>query len=168
MRLSRDDFPAFVYPAIATLGIPVRRRLARFVSRDGPKDLICARSLAIRVLMRRRSSSILVSPGPRLPIPAPAPPTWPPACLLIDSPHPRRRGRRYWSCASSTCALPSRVFACWEKMSKMTAVLSITLTLTTSSRARRCEGASSVSATTVSAPTSLTTSASSRALPFPK
>ena len=34
-------------------------------------------------------------------------PTWPPACRDIDSPQPRRRGSRYSSWASSTCALPS-------------------------------------------------------------
>ncbi len=105
----------------------------------------------MRVWMRRRSSSIFVSPGPRLPMPLPAP-TWPPACRDIDSPQPRRRGSRYSSCASSTCALPSRLLACWLKMSRITAVRSMTLTFTMSSSARRWLGASSVSATTVSAP----------------
>ncbi|OLT46794.1 hypothetical protein BJF88_04145 [Cellulosimicrobium sp. CUA-896] len=129
---------------------------------------ISRRSLAIRLRMRRRSSSIFVSPGPREPMPAPAPPTWPPACRDIDSPQPRRRGRRYSSCASSTCALPSRDFACWAKMSRISAVRSTTLTLTMSSSARRWEGASSPSTTTVSAPLAATTSASSSALPDPR
>ena len=106
----------------------------------------------MRVWMRRRSSSIFVSPGPRLPMPVPEPPTWPPAWRDIDSPQPRSRGSRYSSCASSTCALPSRLLACWLKMSRITAVRSMTLTFTTSSSARRWLGASSVSATTVSAP----------------
>jgi hypothetical protein len=61
----------------------------------------------------------------------------PPAWRLIDSPQPRRRGSRYCNWASSTCALPSRLLACWAKMSRISAVRSMTLTLTTSSRARR-------------------------------
>ena len=97
-------------------------------------------SLAMRVLIRRRSSSILVSPGPREPMPWP-PAAWPPAWRDIDSPQPRRRGRRYCSWASSTCALPSRLLACWAKMSRISAVRSMTLTLTTSSSARRWLGA---------------------------
>lgn len=48
-------------------------------------------------------------------------------------------------------ALPSRDLACWAKMSRMRAVRSTTLTPTTSSRARRWEGASSPSTMTVSA-----------------
>ena len=122
----------------------------------------------MRVWMRRRSSSIFVSPGPREPMPAPAPPTWPPAWRDIDSPQPRSRGSRYSSCASSTCALPSRLLACWLKMSRMTAVRSMTLTFTTSSSARRWLGASSVSAITVSAPSAATTCRSSSALPLPR
>ena len=35
-------------------------------------------------------------------MPAPAAPTCPPACRDIESPQPRRRGNRYFSCASST------------------------------------------------------------------
>ena len=131
----------------------LRLRSARFASRAGAKSRICRRSSAILVRMRRRSSSIFVSPGPREPMPAPPAPTWPPAWRLIESPQPRRRGSRYSSCASSTCALPSRLLACWLKMSRITVVRSMTLTFTTSSSARRWLGASSVSAITVSAPT---------------
>ena len=40
----------------------------------------------------------------------------------------------YCICASATCALPSRLLACWAKMSRIRAVRSMTLTLTTSSR----------------------------------
>ncbi len=86
----------------------------------------------------------------------------------MDSPQPRRRGRRYSSWASSTWALPSLDFACWAKMSRIRAVRSMTLTLTMSSRARRWPGASSPSAITVSAPDSATMSASSAALPLPR
>jgi hypothetical protein len=89
-------------------------------------------SFAIRLRMRRRSVSIFVSPGPRVPIPPP-PATLPPACLDIDAPQPRSRGSKYCIWASSTWALPSRLRACWAKMSRIKAVRSMTLTLTTSS-----------------------------------
>jgi hypothetical protein len=52
-------------------------------------------------------------------------------------------------------------------MSRITVVRSMTFTLTTSSRARRWLGASSVSTMTVSAPTEATMSRSSCALPLP-
>ena len=58
-RLSRLDLPAFVYPAIATLGTALRRRESRFVTRDVRMCAMSRRSLAIRVRIRRRSSSIL-------------------------------------------------------------------------------------------------------------
>jgi hypothetical protein len=60
-------------------GIVLRLRSARLASRAGAKSRSCLRSCAILVRMRRRSSSILVSPGPREPMPAPPAPTWPPA-----------------------------------------------------------------------------------------
>ena len=63
-------------------------------------------------------------------MPPPCAPTRPPAWRLSDSPQPRSRGRRYCSWASSTCALPSRDLACWAKMSRISAVRSMTLTLT--------------------------------------
>ena len=163
----REDLPALVYPAIATEGMGPRRREPRLTSREGAMALISRRSLAMRRRMRRRSSSILVSPGPLAPMPAP-PATRPPAWRDMDSPQPRRRGSRYSSWASSTWALPSRDLACWAKMSRMTAVRSTTLASTTSSRARRWEGASSPSTMTVSAPTAATVSASSLALPDPR
>ena len=77
-RLSSVDLPAFVYPAMATDGTPPRRRELRCVRRAGSIRAMSARSFAMRVRMRRRSSSILVSPGPLEPIPAP-PATRPPA-----------------------------------------------------------------------------------------
>ncbi|COX73471.1 Uncharacterised protein [Mycobacterium tuberculosis] len=57
--------------------------------------LMSRRNLAIRSRMRRRSVSILVSPGPRRPTPPPLPPARPPACRDIDSPQPRSRGSMY-------------------------------------------------------------------------
>ena len=88
--------------------------------------------------IRRRSVSSLVSPGPRRPTPPPAPPPrpLPPACRDSASPQPRSRGSRYCSWASSTCALPSLLLACWAKMSRISAVRSMTLTLIRCSRLR--------------------------------
>jgi len=73
----------------------------------------------------------------------------------------------YCICASSTCALPSREVACWAKMSRINAVRSTTLTLTTFSNAVSCAGVSSPSQITVSAPVAATMSRSSLALPEP-
>ena len=94
----------------------------------------------MRARSRRRSVSSLVSPGPRVPIPPP-PATRPPACRDSDSPQPRSRGSMYCSWASSTWALPSRLRACWAKMSRISAVRSMTLTCTTpSSRPQLARG----------------------------
>ena len=163
----REDLPAFVYPTTTAEGVEVRLRSARRCRRAGSMRRMSRRSLAMRVRMRRRSSSSWVSPGPREPIPAPEA-TRPPACRDIDSPQPRRRGRRYSSWASSTWALPSREVACRAKMSRINAVRSMTLTPTTSSSSLLCEGASSESAMTVSASRRSTIPASSRALPEPR
>ena len=103
-------------------------------------SLMSRRSLDIRSRMRRRSVSILVSPGPRRPTPPPLPPARPPPCRDIDSPQPRSRGSMYSICASDTCALPSRLVACWAKMSRISAVRSMTLTLTAFSSAFSCAG----------------------------
>ena len=46
----------------------------------------------------------------------------------------------YSICASDTCALPSRLVACWAKMSRISAVRSMTLTLTAFSSAFSCAG----------------------------
>ena len=73
----------------------------------------------------------------------------------------------YVICASSTCALPSRLVACWAKMSRISQVRSMTLTLTISSRLRSWPGLSSPSQMTVSAPEASTASRSSLALPEP-
>ena len=59
----------------------------------------------------RRSVSSFDSPGPRVPIPPPR----------RDSslPLPTSLGAVYFNCASSTCNLPSLVFACRAKMSSI-------------------------------------------------
>ena len=78
-------------------------------------------SMLMRCRMRRRSVSSFVSPGPRVPMPPPS----------RDSavPDPTSRGSRYFSCASSTCSLPSRVRARRAKMSRISCVRSMTLRL---------------------------------------
>ena len=144
----------------------MRRRWRRCTWRPVAIPAISPRSFDIRVRIRRRSVSILVSPGPRVPIPPP-PATRPPACRDSDSPQPRSRGSMYCSCASSTCVLPSRLLACWAKMSRISAVRSITLTLTTPSSRRSWLGLSSPSQITVSAAVAATIPASSAALPAP-
>ena len=73
----------------------------------------------MRWRMRRRSVSSLVSPGPRVPMPPPS--------RDNAAPAPTSRGNMYFSCASSTCSLPSRVRARREKMSRMSCVRSTTL-----------------------------------------
>ena len=73
----------------------------------------------MRVRIFRRSTSSLVSPGPRVPMPPPS--------RDSSGPAPISRGSRYFSCASSTCSLPSRVRARRAKMSRISCVRSTTL-----------------------------------------
>ena len=94
----------------------------------------------MRVRIRRRSVSSLVSPGPRVPMPPPS--------RDSAAPAPTRRGSRYFSCASSTCSLPSRVRARRAKMSRISCVRSTILRPTSSSMCRSCAGVSSLSKTT--------------------
>ena len=73
----------------------------------------------------------------------------------------------YSSWANCTCALPSRLRACWAKMSRISHVLSTTLTLTIASSLFSWLGLSSPSQMTVSAPVAATIPRSSLALPDP-
>ena len=100
-------------------------------------------------------------------MPPSAPAARPPACRDSEAPQPRSRGSMYCNWASSTCALPSRLVACWAKMSRITAVRSTTLTLVTSSNARRWLGGRSSSTMMVSASSRATMPAISLALPEP-
>ena len=68
---------------------------------------------------------------------------------------PRMRARLYSSCASSTCSLPSAELAWSAKMSRITAVRSITGTPSASSRLRSWRGSSSSSQATRLASASL-------------
>jgi hypothetical protein len=78
MRLSSEDLPALVYPTMAIEGIWLRRRSRRLISRPVFMSAISRRIFAIFSRMRRRSVSILVSPGPRVAMPPPALPEPPP------------------------------------------------------------------------------------------
>ena len=84
----------------------------------GPSSISCSRPW-IRIRIFRRSTSSLVSPGPSVPMPPPS--------RDISVPMPTSRGSRYFSCASSTWSLPSRVRARLAKMSRMSCVRSTTL-----------------------------------------
>ena len=137
-------------------------RSLRLISREIFISLISLRNLDILSLILRRSVSILVSPGPRPPIPP-----VPPDCRDKDSPQPRNRGNIYDIWANSTCALPSRLFACCAKISKINAVRSTTLTLTFCSRVRSCAGDNSPSQITVSAPVATTAWRTSVTFPEP-
>ena len=98
----------------------------------------------IRSRMIRRSVSSWLSPGPRVPIPPPVRDRWV---------HSRvRRGSWYSSWASSTWSRPSWVWACWAKMSRISRLRSMTLTLSRLSRAFCWAGLSSSSATRRSKP----------------
>ena len=88
-----------------------------------------------------------MSPEPRLPI-------TPPACWSMLRPMPRIRGRRYSRCASSTCARARGVVACRSNTFRMTPSRSATGNPAASSRLRACEGVSSASTTSRSAPAS--------------
>ena len=139
---------------------PLRLRLLRWVRRVRCSPTRSCSNFVMRFMMRRRSTSRRVSPGPRVPMP-------PPCC---DKPAfaPRRsRGRRYRNIASSTCALPSSVCAFWAKMSRMTAVRSSAVRPNAFSRLYCCAGDNSLSNTTVSASRARHTSFSSSTFPLP-
>ncbi len=97
----------------------------------------------MRSRTRRRSTSSRCSPGPRPPMPPPS----------RESPSSRwaRRGSRYFSCASSTCSLPSRERARCAKMSRISWVRSITRSSRRSAMLRACAGERSWSKITRSA-----------------
>ena len=113
----------------------------------------------IRVRMIRRSVSSWLSPGPREPMP----PWVRERCV-----HSRvRRGSWYSSWASSTWSRPSWVWAWSAKMSRISRLRSMTLTLRSSSSARCWAGDSSSSATSRSKPVSRLAATRSSALPLP-
>jgi hypothetical protein len=86
-----------------TMGRPARTLFCRRWKRPLERSSSSFSSLAIRSRILLRSTSSLVSPGPRPPIP--------PMRRDICTPRPVSLGRRYLSCASSTCTLPSWLLA---------------------------------------------------------
>ena len=99
----------------------------------------------MRSRARRRSVSIWLSPGPLVPMPPSIRPA-PRRSRWVQS--PRMRAMLYSSWASSTCSLPSAEWAWSAKMSRITAVRSITGTPSAASRLRSWRGASSSSQAT--------------------
>ena len=130
-RLSTVDFPAFVYPTSATIGMAFFSRRRRCVERT---RRTCSRSACRFWMIRRicrRSVSSCVSPGPRVPMGALVP-----AWRLRWVHMPVSRGSRYSYCASCTCSRPSFVRARWAKISRMSPLRSTTRTPSSSSIAR--------------------------------
>ena len=118
----------------------------------------------MRLRTMRRSTSSWLSPSPK------REPTPPPMRLDARCAHmPRKRGRRYWFCAKRTCRRPSFVVACSAKMSRMSAVRSMTFTSlgTVFSRFDCWDGESSSSKMTTSAANERQSCATSSALPDP-
>ena len=113
----------------------------------------------IRVRMIRRSVSSWLSPGPREPMPPWVRDRWV---------HSRvSRGSWYSSWASSTWSRPSWVWAWSAKMSRISRLRSMTLTLSSSSSERCWAGDSSSSATSTLNPVSRLAASRSSALPLP-
>ena len=118
----------------------------------------------MRLRTMRRSTSSWLSPSPK------RDPTPPPMRLEARWAHmPRKRGSRYSFWASRTCSRPSLLVACRAKMSRMSAVRSMTFTSRpiAFSRFACWEGVSSSSNTTRSAAWARASSATSSALPVP-
>ena len=140
-RSSSVDLPALVYPARATVRQVRALALAALEVARVPDWSRRRLSAAMRSRARRRSVSIWVSPGPRVPMPPPMRSRW------VHS--PRMRARLYSSWASSTWSLPSAVWAWSAKMSRITAVRSTTgVSPSACSRLRSWRGVSSSSQTT--------------------
>src|SRR6185436_13198497 len=81
---------------------------------------------------------------------------------------PTSRGRRYFSWASSTCSLPSRVRARRAKISRINCVRSTTLRSSRLFSSRSCAGDNSLSKITRSASASAAACASTSTLPLPR
>ena len=94
-----------------TTGSPALSRLDLRVLRPVWMFFMPFSSRWILSLTRRRLISSFVSPGPLPPIP--------PVSRDMAVFFSMSRGSRYWSWASSTWILPSRLWARWAKMSRM-------------------------------------------------
>ena len=93
----------------------------------------------------------------------------PPPSRDSSDPAPTSRGSRYFSCASSTCSLPSRVRARRAKMSRISCVRSTTLHVDRRfCSSRSCAGDSSLSKITTSTSASAAAFFSRSTLPLPR
>ena len=142
-RLSSELLPAFVYPTSDMTGTSISMRRALYRARCRRTSSRSRLSFCMRVRTSRRSVSICVSPGPRVPMPPPRRSR----CVHC----PASLGSKYSCCASSTCKRPSLVRARCANTSRIRAVRSMTLTDSPSafSRLRCCVGVSSSSQMTV-------------------
>ncbi len=113
----------------------------------------------MRVRTMRRSSSSWVSPTPRVPMP--------PACRSRCDHCRVSRGSMYSSCASSTCVRASRLRARRAKMSRISALRSMTFLSVIFSRFRTWAGERSSSKTISPASCRSAVRFSSSALPLP-
>ncbi len=116
--------------------------------------LMSRRNWPIRSRMRRRSVSVLVSPGPRRPTPPPLPPARPPPAVTSAHPSRASRGDMYSIRPATPGHLPS--LGMLGKMSRISAVRSITLNLHSLLQAVNCAGDSSPSQMTVGAVATIT------------
>ena len=121
-------------------------RLRRRCSRCLPSCFSWRSRCVTRSFARRRPISSFVSPGPRPPMP--------PVRRESESSFWARRGIAYFSCASSTWSLPSRLSARWAKMSRMSCVRSMTLRSVCLAMPLACAGVSSRSKTSTLASSS--------------
>ena len=162
MAFKMVDLPALVYPTRATDGVWEALRLLRWVTLC---FLIVWSSFlhsVMRWLICLRSSSSFFSPAPLLerdPLPPP--------CLDMAVPIPDKRGRRYWSLASSTCNLASRLRALDWKISRMSAVRSKMGSPISRFKLRACDGDKALSKMIRSASKLAAASLTSCTLPEP-
>ena len=136
-----------------------RRRARLCVARLRATRRSRSRSSFTRCAIRRRSVSSCVSPGPRRPMP--------PFCRSRWVQPPTRRVAMCFSCASSTCSLPSALRARCAKMSRIRLTRSTTRHSSACSRLRCCTPDSAWSKMTRSAPVSRRCAAISSTLPRP-
>ena len=144
---------------MATTGTSLRVRWRRRSARFFPRFFSSFSSRVTRSRARRRPISSFVSPGPRPPMP--------PVRRLSASSRWPSRGSVYFSCASSTCSLPSRVSARCAKMSRMSCVRSMTFRSVVAAIALACAGVRSQSKISVSMSCSMARITTSSSLPLP-
>ena len=142
------------------VGTPPRVRFMRRCSRWRTSFFSCDSRWLTRSFARRRPISSLVSPGPRPPMP--------PVRRERESSFCARRGMLYFSCASSTCSLPSRLSARCAKMSRISWVRSMTLRSLSFAIDESCTGVRSRSKISTCASSCMARTITSSSLPLPR